>query len=416
MRLVPRDELEVSFKRVVSYLTSAMDDGSKVARMPDGSLSLVTDPYAFLKPLQQTGSIDAVIRSIIIKACERAEGIAPGSTRHLLRCLDLEQGTLKELLRSLPTLSRPASMVTLRQVLSALVPDVTELLMETLELAGSECKIFVEPSQTGVTVVEKVLGYSFTGMPDANIYKSGKWTATGAKCLIIDGIVEKVSEIDSLLRRCSETKGPMVIFARGFSGDVLTTLRVNHARKTLNVMPVLVEFDIDSVNVLLDIAAVVGCDIVSSLKGELISMVKYDDIPVIKSITCVNRNITIINDSTSDRVRVQLQNLIQKRAAETLPGVRQILDKRIRSLSSSSVVIRVTDSGSTGSRIMSEIDVGLKAVRAALSHGVLMPVGALQGIISHPCPTLAFATGAHQAISLKESLSSVGVAVIDPTS
>ena len=55
--------------------------------------------------------------------------------------------------------------------------------------------------------------------------------------LIIDGVIEKVSEIDCLLRSCAEEDANLLLCARNFAPDVANTLTQNFKNKKLRVIP-----------------------------------------------------------------------------------------------------------------------------------------------------------------------------------
>lgn len=369
-----QEKLKEIISSAISDLARLTASGLKVVRMPDGSVITTGSSHQLIKLFITGGSVDKVIRSMIVDACNKVEAAAPGSSQLFLRLLkaSFETGSVQHgaSVASISKLSKPPSLASLEKIMRCMLPNVTDIILEAMKLAGSECKIFVEPSATRQTVIERLVGFNFRCDPDPSFFKLGKWVAYDVKCLVVDGIIENVSEMDGLLRRCNEDKRPMAIFARGFSKEVLATLRTNHVRKTLNVIPIRIEFDLETVNVLLDVATVLGCDVISSLKGELISTARFDDLVQAKSITCSGKATNIVNVGPS--IDAHIKNLIKKRQSEQIPAMKRILDARLRSLSSSSVVIRIDNSGPDGSILTHELDEGLKLLRCLLINGVIL--------------------------------------------
>ena len=97
------------------------------------------------------------------------------------------------------------------------------------------------------------------------------WEKKNCKVFIVDGDITAVSDIHYLLESLSEEKRSCLLIARSFAPDVLNTLHVNFARGTLNIIPVDIPFEQDTANILVDIAAACNTDIVTPLKGDLIS-------------------------------------------------------------------------------------------------------------------------------------------------
>lgn len=429
--LYGKDFISHVLKDVIRDLKMISQAGSIILRMPDGSLTLSSDVYAAVKSLDKRGYDSPKLRGALIDACKRSEFVSQGSTKYFVRTLAEFQRLLdankdlveivtefKQFRERLPNVIRPASMSSIKACLDSIAPDTSKIAMRAIELAGSECKIFIETSTTGDVVVERVDGNTFFMNVDPNYLKAGKITLQGAKVLIVDGLIESVSEIDSLLEACNKTKRSLIIIARGFSADVTSTLLVNYIRKTLNVIPATLEFDLETANVMNDIAVVLGTDVISSLKGELISTVKLDNLPIAKSVTCTGKSLTLMPDVSGD-VKFHLNNLLEKRDAEQLPGIRSIIDKRIRSLSSSSVIIRMSDHGATGNKMMQDLDLCLKTVKNVLQYGVIMPEFiddkctciTLGNIVDAPCPTTTLSAGIKYATEFMESILRTGTLV-----
>ena len=78
------------------------------------------------------------------------------------------------------------------------------------------------------------------------------------KVLLVDGLIEKVSELDKLLNKSFETKNTLMIVAQGFSEEVVATVWNNNNRGIFDVMLARLPQSLESLNVLNDISAVSG--------------------------------------------------------------------------------------------------------------------------------------------------------------
>lgn len=415
-----KEQIRLALVNVINELEAMTNHGLTVMRMPDGSIDVVNDAYATLNVLRRAPEAQNIIRSIVIDACKKSELIAPTSSRYLIRLLKnsilsgfTTETIIKrynEMLRMIDEVSCSTSSDTLKRSLKDTVPSVAEILNEALALAGSDCKIFIEPSTTGTNTVELLMGHMFNVGANALFLKNGRWYASDVKLMLVDGTIESVSEIDHILQKSHELKKPMVIMARGFNRDVISTLNVNHARKTLNVVPIVVEFGLETANVLIDVAMVAGCDVVSSLKGEVISQIKYEELPTVQNITCTGST-TIISSSSTNGIKPHLQNLVERRINEQIPALRMILDKRVRSLTGASVAIRVSDAGSLGSKMMHDLDIGLKIIRSMLKHGVIQrqkisgyDVSLLDGVLNEEASAIVIGSSIHYAMSVIKAI------------
>jgi hypothetical protein len=249
----------------------------------------------------------------------------------------------------------------------------SSMLREALALAGFGGRILVEKTSNLTPSVELVRGYTFETQPAWSV----STRLDEARVFVIDGYIESVSEIHQLLLAASEAKETAVMFVRGLSEEVIHTLRINYDRGTLKLIPVLVKFDLDGINTVNDIAIVSGCNLISSNKGDLISSIKYEEAPRLKSVIVYPNKVVIHHDETSRNVSSHVATLRKKRSEPSVvDDVGNLYDKRIRSLSPNHVIIRLTNDKDYV-RISQAIDVALRTIKAIVDHGVLNDRGIL---------------------------------------
>jgi len=198
------------------------------------------------------------------------------------------------------------------------------------------------------------------------------WDRSDVSCIVIDGAIIEVSEIHHLLQKHAEEKTPCIIFARNFSNDVLNTLLTNKKRGSLDVIPISVGMTEETINILSDIAAICGCDVVSSLKGELISSAVKEILPVVDKIKIKKNSTFIQNKKSISNVRRQISSLVERQEGTTKEAVVALLENRIRALTSDIVCIRI------GSNILSknpitieELDTFFRKISAFIRFGII---------------------------------------------
>jgi hypothetical protein len=160
------------------------------------------------------------------------------------------------------------------------------------------------------------------------------------------------------------TKEPVIFFLRGLADDVLHTLRVNVNRGTLNAHPVIIPFDLDHANTLVDIATIAGCDVVSHLKGDLISSIDPAVLPQVDSASVSSTGLIINSSKTSARVAEHRNRLVEDSLKR--PEVSEVLEKRIKSLTASYVEISLVD-GIDYLSNRSQIDEGVRRMADVLA-------------------------------------------------
>lgn len=364
---------------------------------------LKKDSYHFIgKMLKQLASDDQSSKAFaatLFKSVYRGEVTSAGSghiaflfglafARHLLRAnlkgkneakLHAELNQAVEYFKSqIEALAVPAGPEDIRKVISASCAQdemLATAVWEALQLAGVEGKIFIENGRQDNYVIEHKEGYNFNLKPFGFLLNgpNNTWEARDCKMLVVDGLVEKVSELDHLLTKSLETKQSMAIIAHGFSEEVAATLKANQDRGLLDIQAVRIPSDIDSLNIANDIAVVCGTLPVSAMKGDMLVFVKYDELPVVERVRLTTQLCTIENSKTRAAVSDQIRSLLQKRQNYYLhEEVQELFDKRMRSLVSNAVNIYLPNMPANkldAQRI--KIDVALRQTKTVLNNGVV---------------------------------------------
>jgi len=245
-------------------------------------------------------------------------------------------------------------------------PGTKTMLREALGLAGLTGRIIIEKTQSYTASIELVNGYTFNLqrlLPlDVSLVKP--------RIFCIDGYIEEVAEVHHLLTAAADAKEPCIMFVRGMADDVKHTLKVNYDRGSLRVVPIGVRFDLEGMNTLIDLSMVTGCDLVSSLKGDLITSIKFHEAPRVDQVTTFNEQVIVTNSSTSRRVIGHVIELRARREVEKVDDKARLFDKRIQSLSPNHVVIRLPDDKDFVVNSQA-IDYALRAISSLLGHGIL---------------------------------------------
>lgn len=338
------------------------------------------------------GGLPGIVRRVVLDACKRSEALGPGSSDLVLRwTTSLVKEVLPQIIsgqdsRGIEEMLQEAAGGFLndnrlvanwlqenafqQQIKQLPVhPKAAGMVWNAIKLAGMESRIFVDAESSDECIVELNRGFVFDVTPyEDMVGGSKKWIHSNVKVAIIDGMIETVSEIDKILTGANKDNAPVVIFARAFAEEVIGTLSVNFARKTLNVIPVRVPFDEFSANTIKDLSVVCDTPVVSSLTGDLISQIEFDNLGTVEKLTFEMGKTKIENLKGIMGAKHLSKELTERRQTAQSDALINLLDFRLRSLTSQSVRIRYDKAFYPH---VQDLDLILRTSRAILSNGVV---------------------------------------------
>lgn len=237
--------------------------------------------------------------------------------------------------------------------------------LTAITLTGFNGKIFLKKiaNKSDKIIIELIESFEFYTENNTDV-KS--WSEPAVLC--IDGFVESVAELNRILLSAADSKQPVVLFVRGASEEVITTINRNNDIGNFSVCVAKIPLDIDSANSMRDIATVCGCDVISSDKGQLISSLSLSDFSTIDHIAVQHNRVQIKNNKTLNSIKILRDSLIQKQKKSGEFG-ESLLKKRIMSLCGRSAVIHLPDDDDFVRR-SSFIDVSLRTFKSLLDYGV----------------------------------------------
>lgn len=306
------------------------------------------------------------IHKILIDYCFQAEKISPGGFEKTLKTAAFAlNGILQQPYEGL--VFHPKSK-DLKDVISKFFDDeeLSNLAFEAIKLAGFGGKISIEKSVNSSTSVEVIEGYVFKhrnlGLNPVKLIKP--------KVVCIDGYIESVSEVNMLFEGAAETKQQVLLISRGMHDDVLNTIKVNRDRAAMFIYPIIINFDLDGINTMVDISVACGTNPVSCNLGELISNVKITDASNIDEASIIGESLSLKNSRTRANVNSHVRNLIAKRE-ESNSDIEGLLTTRLKSLTGSNVIIRLPDDSNYVKKCQM-IDYTLRSIKSMLDFGVIL--------------------------------------------
>lgn len=371
-----------AMKTVQSLLRSTIKNGRLSLAQTKHGLAFYTNLQT-IERIRPSEPVERAVFDVIVTHAYAAEKIGPGAfdrcIQELTQCsFDKDEGfhylsSLNSLCDTVMHGVQHATMSDMAWVLETVSNDSRSLVREALNLSGFAGHICIEKAPSHVTSVELTRGHVFM----LNPLFGSPVTLDRPRILCIDGYIEAVSELHHLLNAVSETREPFLLFVRGLANDVKQTLKTNHERGTLNVIPIIVPFDIEGLNTMNDVAVVSSTDVVSSNKGQLISSLKLTDVVVIDKAYVQSNRVTLFNSRSSYAVKVHLNNLRTKRSEQNVSDISCLLDARIKSMLPNHTVIRMPDDRDFVTRSQS-IDNALRSIKSLVDFGTVVVEGKKQ--------------------------------------
>jgi len=297
-------------------------------------------------------------------------------------------------------------------------PSTLDLARRAIESCSSNASLSIEAAEIS-TGVREINGNTFPcQLPEtflAAVRFTGRRPLSGPRAIVIDGMVERMSEIENIIGGSHAAREPLVLFARGFAPDVQNTLGRNYSTGHLLAFPLVVPYDELGANLLGDISIVCGADPISSFKGDLISSRVWKDLKTVDGITIEAGQATITNEKTLPDVHRHRRHIGDKRkTCNSVEG--EVLDRRLQCLMGQGVVVNIgKESGNLSGIYRDRVGSHVRLFRSIGRHGVAeIPLAAgFKGYHSHMgrfsrVPAAALAVGTKSGIAAAKSLQSLG--------
>ena len=332
---------------------------------------------------KSSSRLDNIIDDLIKDACITAETLGGGGGEIVLSLivdiLNLEKNNVSyfdpvEFQSSICGFYHKFYRNRLRQSLAQLneYPGAYFIAKEILRSSGRST-VSIKRSNHLETKINITMGGVFdTSSPSALFEKKKKISKKDASVFIVDGIVESVSEIHTILEKASETGEPYVIIARSFLPDVITTIMFNVLRGTIDVMPVSVNIDENTFNVFTDLGVICNSPVITHLEGDTISQGSKRELVKVKSVTISQDSLQIFNPDSSDHVNSHIRNLSIRESKTESHVESEILNDRIRRLSQNMTYVEIGHAHiSEDPMIIEKLDKFFRSYITMIKYGII---------------------------------------------
>ena len=325
---------------------------------------------------------DGTTTAIVLAQAIVHEGMrnvaAGANAMQLKQGIDLGADALVKKLQEMATPVKGKEEIAQVAAISAADPEIGTLIAEVMEKVGKD----------GVITVEESKGLEFEteyteGMQIDRGYLSPYLVTNPERMeaeldnpfiLITDKKVSAIKDILPVLEQVAQQGKPLVILAEDVDGEALATLVVNKLRGTLNVLAVKAPgFGDRRKEMLRDIAAVTGAQVVSEEIGRTLDSVTVADLGSARRVVSTKDDTTFIEGAGDpdaikgriDQIRTQIENT-------TSDFDREKLQERLAKLAGGVAVIKIGAATETELKEKKHrVEDALSATRAAVEEGIV---------------------------------------------
>jgi hypothetical protein len=319
-----------------------------------------------------------IVRSIFLSSMFQAEQKAPEVSNIFIPLyLDLYDSDKKIDIANISKLLRKLSYIPDRQWIKTYIQQsisdktLYDMLLNALDFAGLYGKLSIDYTDRNEHRLDLYTGNRFSVGFSHDFTQLQQVIRTNPRILIVDGIIEKTSQIDHWLQESLKRNESVVIFCIGMLPDVIQTLSLNFKLKKLDVIPIIVSLNNETVNTLKDISIICNTRYVTIDRGDVLSTIKYDEFSTIPSIVLTRSDITIENPRNSTNIELHISQLRQK-ATKGEDMAKQFIEKRIKSMSSQVANLYIASSTPANKlKNLEEIDRTLLMLPQICNYGII---------------------------------------------
>jgi hypothetical protein len=353
VKILNSDMLEITLSNFISNISEINTSVNCVYQHNDDTL-ISNNKFNMLDKLKFNSKSLDLLQEIMMESLIKCESSCPGSGKIYLQLftdilVESKLNTINydDLFNKIVDLINESTEFIksndMKKYLTSIINDykLVNMIFESLNFTGITGKIHVDFTPYDKDTIELIEGFTFNIKSLNDFSNLSEIKRSLPKVLIIDGIIEKISEIDHILRKANETNDTILICAIGFSEEVILTLRLNFLNKKLDVIPIAVGVDQNTINMLKDIAIVCNTRYVSAMTGDVISTVKYDELNTVEDVVISGNSLRIKNSTNKNNISNHISQLINKKTSINNFLSSKLYDERIKSLASKYVNVKI---------------------------------------------------------------------------
>ena len=250
--------------------------------------------------------------------------------------------------------------------------NITKIITNALEIAQRDDQIEVTRGYELKTSITLVSGCSFNEIKIDPAYAASKnWKKTDVNVILIDGVIEKSVHVEHILMLSHKDAVPYVIICREATDEVKNICITNFLRQTTDVILCTAPYSEKTAHIFEDLRSITDADVICPELGDVITAAIYKKAKRVNKIE-IKRDSIVIENGKEEELRNQREILMKKMNEINDNDVSDLIRKRIKSLSSNRLVIKIGDDTVMKNRnAIEQIDKTLRETRDAIATGLL---------------------------------------------
>jgi hypothetical protein len=293
------------------------------------------------------------LKNILVNYLYNAKKAVPGSELWLLKFL-VSNYKLKRTLRlSTAEASRITQGLLKNERSRSIFKNIPDVL-------GSTGKVIVSKEQTREDILKIASGCSIAMNLDPRFssqIQTSDIKLDNSLVLIIEGAPASVSELNKLLTYCYDNKSKLILLARSYPSEVISTLATNWQKNRLSVIPFVYGDELSNINSHADLAAISGATPITPMMGDTMQTNFLEKFGKLLNVS-VQENVVIADPTTSPKRLVRSLMDKIKNTPEMERESAQMLHERIAGLANDSLKVCLKASAGTNI-IKDELDVAI---------------------------------------------------------
>ena len=324
-----------------------------------------------------TTTATVLAQAIVREGFKRVSaGFSPlGIKRGIEAATEAATTALKKLARPVSGTESIAQVATI----SAQDPEIGKLIAEVMAAVGKDGVVTVEDSQTFGLSKELVEGMQFDRGYTSHYMVTNAERMEAAYenplILITDKKISSINELLPILEKVAKSgKKELVIIAEDVDGEALATLVVNKLRGTFYALAVKAPgFGDRRKEMLEDIAAITGGEVVSEEKGLKLDAIELNMLGEARRVIATKENTTIVGGvGTKAAIEKRVKQIKLQIEETTSEFDREKLQERLGKLSGGVAVIKVGAASEVEQKEKKQrIEDALAATRSAVEEGIV---------------------------------------------
>lgn len=197
-----------------------------------------------------------------------------------------------------------------------------------------------------------------------------KWIREDVNLLLVDGVIDKVTEIHHMLTQAAISKEPYLLITKGYSREVLHTLGDNVAKGIVDIVPIDLGKTMDYHHFMKDLSRLYDIEYASAEFGDVISVFIRRGLPKIPKAIVSNTLELFINDY--EQLHSLRSEVFELMSMNLGFEVDDLIKKRLNYLTSDKLIISIgKDSAINNPVIIEELDIFIRRFISLTRDGVV---------------------------------------------